>query len=128
MQIKKEQLERQQEILKLLGFYQGKVDGIWGPRSIDAKKKFEASNSFAPGIPKNGMPFADFGPYPANITIDHATNMLQHPRLSEQKEEVKVEVKPEPTPPAMKTAVEKDAAVAAVASSATVSVAETTKK
>lgn len=80
MQVKTEQLIRQQEIMKVLGFYHGEIEGVWGPKSIDAKKKFEASPTFSPGIPKNGMPFADHGPYPANITLDYATGLLDHPQ------------------------------------------------
>lgn len=89
MQVKKEQLIRQQEILNALGFYHGLIDGVWGPKSIEAKKKFEASPSFSPGIPKNGMPFADYGPYPANIVIDHATNLLDHPTVAAKRAQPK---------------------------------------
>lgn len=86
MQVSKEQIKRQQEILSVLGFYHGKFDGIWGPKSIEAKKRFEADARFIPGIPNNGMPFASKGPYPALITINHATDMLEHPALTEHKE------------------------------------------
>lgn len=86
MQVQKHELERQQQILKALGFYHGKIDGIWGPKSIDAKKKFEASPSFPPGIPNNGMPFRDNGPYPAGVTMNHMTGLLEHPRMNEVKE------------------------------------------
>jgi hypothetical protein len=81
MQVTKSQLERQQLILKALGFYFGKLDGIWGPMSIEAKKKYEADASFRPGIPNNGMPFGERPPYPAGITLDHATGLLHHPRI-----------------------------------------------
>lgn len=83
MQVKKEQLERQQQILTALGYYHHKVDGIWGPRSIEAKKRFEALPAFCPGIPRNGMPFGDKGPYPPHITMDYATGLLDHPKRLE---------------------------------------------
>lgn len=95
MQVKTEQLIRQQEIMKALGFYHGKIEGIWGPKSIDAKKKFEASPTFSPGIPKNGMPFADHGPYPANIMLDHATGLLDHPQALAAREAAKAQAQPE---------------------------------
>ena len=47
----------QQTALKQLGYYDGEVDGIWGPMTIQAKIKFERSGQFAPGLPSNGMPF-----------------------------------------------------------------------
>jgi hypothetical protein len=82
MQVKKEQLQRQQEILGVLGFYHGKFDGIWGPKSIEAKKRFEADARFVPGIPNNGLPFADKPPYPALMTLNHQTGLLEHPALT----------------------------------------------
>ena len=44
-------------ILKALGFYTGKCDGIWSKLTIDAKKEFEADPKFKPAYPNNGMPF-----------------------------------------------------------------------
>lgn len=58
MQLKKDQLMRQQVILTGLGFYRHKIDGIWGPESIAAKRKWEFDRSFNPAIPTNGLPFA----------------------------------------------------------------------
>lgn len=76
MQTQPEQLKRQQAIMKKFGFYNGKIDGIWGPSSIAAKKAFEASPDFKPGYPNNGMPFKGTGPYPKGIRIG-AKGMLQ---------------------------------------------------
>lgn len=95
MQVEKNQIQRQQEILAVLGFYFGDFDGVWGPKTIEAKKKFEASPSFVPGIPNNGLPFGDRGPYPAMITINHATGLLHHPKLDEKPEAPVVLSKPE---------------------------------
>ena len=76
MQTQPEQLKRQQAIMKKFGFYNGKIDGIWGPSSIAAKKAFEASPDFKPGYPNNGMPFKGTGPYPKGIRVG-AKGMLQ---------------------------------------------------
>jgi len=80
-----EQLRRQQDILKTLGFYNGALDGIWGPGSIAAMKKFEADPTFRPGIPNHGMPLGDAPPYPAFISKDtdkgRLANLLTHPNL-----------------------------------------------
>jgi hypothetical protein len=65
-----EQLKRQQQLLTVLKFYTGKIDGLWGPSSIAAMVKFEASPSFIPGIPNHGMPLGDTGPFPAGIIKD----------------------------------------------------------
>lgn len=81
MQVQPEQIKRQQMILQALGFYHGKLDGIWGPMTIEAKKRFEASPNFRPGIPNNGLPFGDRPPYPAGITMDHTTGLLHHPSI-----------------------------------------------
>ena len=51
------QLVRQQQVLAHLGFYKGRIDGIWGPKTIAAKQAYESSG-FAPGLPNGGMPFA----------------------------------------------------------------------
>lgn len=91
MQVLKTEIKRQQEILAALGFYHGEIDGIWGPKCIAAKKKFEADRRFTPGIPNNGMPFGARPPYPAGMTLDHATGLLNHPALAELSKKVKTE-------------------------------------
>lgn len=55
-QYKTEQIVRQQQVLAHLGFYKGRIDGIWGPSTIAAKKAYEGQG-FAPGIPNGGLPF-----------------------------------------------------------------------
>jgi hypothetical protein len=69
MQTGKEKHSRQQLIMQLLGFYKGKVDGIWGPATMDAKRRWEMSTKFEPAIPNNGLPLGDRGPYPKGIRI-----------------------------------------------------------
>jgi peptidoglycan hydrolase-like protein with peptidoglycan-binding domain len=77
-----EALKRQQEILKALGFFSGKVDGNWGPDSIQAMKRYEASASFKPGLPNHGMPLSLEIPFPLNITRDPENRfLLYHPAL-----------------------------------------------
>lgn len=63
-------LQRQQILLKFLGYYHGKCDGIWGPATIAAKRKFELSGKFNPGYPNNGQPFPVDGPFPSGIIRD----------------------------------------------------------
>jgi hypothetical protein len=63
------QLKRQQEILKVLGFYKGALTGKWDEHSIQAMKLFESDIRFRPGIPNHGLPLGD-RPYPASIHID----------------------------------------------------------
>lgn len=82
MQVKEEQLKRQQAIMKALGFYHAVPDGVWGPDSIKAKKKWESdAKSFIPGIPNDGLPFSSDGPFPAGMTYDRQTGLLHHPVL-----------------------------------------------
>ena len=76
MQTGNEQLARQQEIMKLLGYYNGLVDGVWGPATVEAKKKWELSDKFAPGLPNMGLPLANRGPYPKGIYLDKSSGFL----------------------------------------------------
>lgn len=76
MQTGNEQLRRQQEIMQLKGFYNGRLDGVWGPKTVEAKKKWEMHTSFAPGLPNFGLPFANKGPYPKGITVEKETGFL----------------------------------------------------
>ena len=78
MQVQEKQLIRQQEILKGLGFYNGPIDGIWGPDTIKAMQKFEASPSYLPGVPNNGLPMKDRQKYPAGIVMG-LDGLLHHP-------------------------------------------------
>lgn len=69
MQVGTDQLKRQQLLLTVKGFYKGKIDGIWGPDTVAAKKKWESDRSFVPGLPNSGLPFANKGPWPAGLRI-----------------------------------------------------------
>ena len=69
MQVSKKQIQRQQVILTHLGFYRHKCDGIWGPESIAAKRKFEADVSFVPALPNNGLPFGEREKYPKGMRM-----------------------------------------------------------
>lgn len=93
MQVDEIKLKRQQEVLKALGFYAGTVDGLWGPASITAKKEFEKLATFKPGVPSNGLPFADRGPYPVGISLDDE-GLLTHPLLISATQAVIEEVVP----------------------------------
>lgn len=67
MQTGSKQLEAQQRIMQAKNFYNGKVDGIWGPKSIKAMQKWERSGKFAPAVPNNGFPLSERGPFPAGV-------------------------------------------------------------
>lgn len=96
------QLVRQQAILKGIGYYKGSLDGVWGPMTIDAKKQFESDMSYLPGLPNNGLPFAGQKPYPAGITVDIRSGLLQHPTVVnlavEEAEALKLGPRTRPTP------------------------------
>lgn len=70
MQVLDHQMKRQQVVLKLLGYYNGPIDGVWGPDTIKAKKNFEHSGKFHPCMPNSGLPFAAKGPYPNGLYIN----------------------------------------------------------
>lgn len=70
IQTNPEILQRQQMVLKHLGYYSGILDGIWGPASIKAKRDFEMGGSFVPGIPNRGLPFVVGTPLPLNVFPD----------------------------------------------------------
>lgn len=76
MQRGNEQLIRQQEIMRVLGYYKGLPDGIWGPDTVEAKKKWELSGKFAPGLPNFGLPLANKGPWPRGVYMDKASGLL----------------------------------------------------
>lgn len=70
MQTTKQQLIRHQAILAHHGFYRGKMDGIWGPDCIAAKREFELSPAFKPAYPNNGLPFNLDQPLPDGVYIE----------------------------------------------------------
>lgn len=81
MEIKRECLQRQQMILKFLGYYQGACDGIWSEKTIAAKRDFEVSGKFHPAYPNNGMPFDPASKLPSGIMLDFSrprTGLLIH--------------------------------------------------
>lgn len=78
-------LQRQQMVLKHLGYYHGKCDGIWGPDTIAAKRAFELSGNFNPGYPNNGLPFNQEGPYPIGIMRDYRNRaLITHTDMTEE--------------------------------------------
>lgn len=63
-------LVRQQVVLAHLGYYSGKLDGIWSAATIKAKCDFENSGKFVPGIPNRGLPFVSGMPLPKGMFAD----------------------------------------------------------
>ena len=46
-----------QAIMKMLGLYDGAVDGLWGPKCVDAIKEWARDESFDPAMPTLGAIF-----------------------------------------------------------------------
>lgn len=67
MQTGTSQLVNQQSIMAAKNFYNGKIDGIWGPDTIAAKIKWERSGKFNPAIPNNGLPLSNTGALPLGV-------------------------------------------------------------
>jgi len=84
MQLKKTQLQRQQVIMSKLGYYRHKCDGIWGPASIEAKRKWERLSAFVPGLPTNGLPFGDRDYVPVGVRFDKPSRMFVLAGLTEE--------------------------------------------
>lgn len=85
--INKRQIQNQQMLLKALGFYRGKCDGIWSSQTTKAKQEFEISPSFKPAYPNRGMPFAIElnSKYPAGVYSDPVRpGMLTHEKLTDE--------------------------------------------
>ena len=80
-----DRLRRQQAVLAHLNFYRGKLDGVWGPESINAKKAFETSGTFTGGIPNQGLPFNPNAQLPSILYRDPQTGLVCHPGLDEEK-------------------------------------------
>jgi hypothetical protein len=56
--------------LRVLGFYNGRIDGVWGRASAKAKVAFESDPKFAPCTPNGGAPFDLSMPLPACLFYD----------------------------------------------------------
>jgi len=57
MQTKPIELLYQQIVLKHLGYYSGKLDGIWSAKCRAGKCSFENNPVYVPGLPNRGLPF-----------------------------------------------------------------------
>lgn len=119
--LKSTQLQNQQLIMAHLGFYRGKLDGVWGPQAIQAKKDWESSGKFKPAFPNSGMPLDPRGKLPTGIirgtagllkclslTSEKEAELLStkgelyvgkvEPKVKETPQEIKPEVVSAPTP------------------------------
>lgn len=63
--------QKQQLIMTMLGYYSGKCDGIWGPKCVEAKRKWEYEDNFEPAVPSNGLPFTGRGKLPKGMSYIH---------------------------------------------------------
>jgi hypothetical protein len=83
MQTGKVELMAQQVVLAFLGFYTGAIDGIWSDATIRAKRAFEYDDSYVPGIPHNGLPFALNEKLPKGLYWEK--KVLNHRNLTPEK-------------------------------------------
>lgn len=56
-------LATQQAVMAALGFYDGEIDGSWGPKAVAAMKQWEMEESFDPALPTRGYPLS----YPSRL-------------------------------------------------------------
>lgn len=63
--------QKLQLIMTLMGLYDGLCDGVWGPKCIEAKRKWEMMDEFEPATPSNGLPFNGRGKLPAGMNYMH---------------------------------------------------------
>ena len=47
----------QQSVMTVLGFYDGNIDGVWGPKCVAAMNRWQLEDSFDPALPNNGYFF-----------------------------------------------------------------------
>lgn len=86
MQTEPRALLRQQFILKRLGFNPGPLDGVWGPKSIDAKRCFESRiNAFRPARQTGGLPFSANDRLPAGFWLEDG--LIQAPCIVDHLDE-----------------------------------------
>lgn len=63
--------QKLQLIMTMMGLYDGLCDGVWGPKCIEAKRKWEMMDEFEPATPSNGLPFNGRGKLPAGMNYMH---------------------------------------------------------
>lgn len=73
-----------QVIMAVLGYYEGKCDGAWGPKSIEAMRQWEMQDSFEPAIPRNGMPFTGRGQLPDGMMYGQGVSIISEHLTSER--------------------------------------------
>uniref|UniRef100_A0AB39CE67 Uncharacterized protein n=1 Tax=Pseudomonas phage HRDY3 TaxID=3236930 RepID=A0AB39CE67_9VIRU len=98
MQTGKMELMSQQVVLAFLGYYSGAIDGIWSDASMKAKRAFEADDSYVPGIPSYGMPFALLDKLPRGLKWEK--KLLTHRDLTPEKAQEILRTRTRPTKPA----------------------------
>lgn len=65
--------QKLQVIMTMLGLYDGACDGVWGPKCIEAKRKWEMMDEFEPATPSNGLPFNGRGKLPKGMNYGYKT-------------------------------------------------------
>ena len=57
-----------QAIMKVFGVYDGAIDGLWGPKCVDAIKDWARDDSFDPAIPTMGSIFVPLCRLPKGLS------------------------------------------------------------
>jgi hypothetical protein len=91
-------------------FYNGKIDGIWGPKTIAAKQKWERSGKFAPAIPNNGLPLDDRATLPPGV-IRQANGLLTCAEVQQKQNQAQQSQQPKVGPAKVEVVQEVQSAV-----------------
>ena len=65
----------QQAVMQVLGYYTGALDGVWGPKSQQAKRDWENSGQFQHAIPNGGLPFKIGSALPIGVHWDFSSHL-----------------------------------------------------
>lgn len=63
-------IKSQQFYLKEMGFYDGLIDGLWGPKSRQAMRDFQKDDQYKPALKTDDSPFVPFDRLPHGYKWD----------------------------------------------------------
>ena len=74
----------QQAVMTVRGFYDGAIDGSWGPKSVAAMREWSMDASFDPALPTRGYPLSSPARLPKGLVWRAgASNNLTYALLPE---------------------------------------------
>lgn len=77
-------LATQQAVMKMRGFYDGAIDGSWGPKSVTAMRDWSMDESFDPALPTRGYPLSSPSRLPKGLVWKPgAANTISYALLPE---------------------------------------------